>query len=100
MLLEFGLDCLNGQQAPHVSDKSIHYVVFGTFAKTEEDYDNGHGKKELRVLTLVDLLKSRISNEDFKKLSSFEKAVPEANKAARKRLLEAMSDVEEAEEID
>ena len=34
------LKSLGGQQVPPTSDETIFYIVFGTFAKSEQEYDS------------------------------------------------------------
>ena len=98
--MQCGINCLGGPTAPPVDDKSISYVIFGTFAKTEQEYDDGRGKNELRILKLIELLESDVSDKDIKKLSAFDKHVPKANKAARKRLIDEIDEEDEIDDVD
>ena len=95
------LKSLGGQQVPPTSDETIFYIVFGTFAKSEQEYDSDHGQKLLRMVSFKELLKN-VSDEDVKKLSSYEKHGIELHRASRKRLLEeivADEDAEDEEEV-
>ena len=95
------LKSLGGQQVPPTSDETIFYIVFGTFAKSEQEYDSDHGQKLLRMVSFKELLKN-VSDEDVKKLSSYEKHGIELHRASRKRLLEeivAEEDAEDEEEV-
>ena len=91
------LKSLGGQKVPPTSDRTIFYVVFGTFAKSEHEYESNHGQQMLRVVSFKELL-TNLSDEDVKKLSSYEKHGVELHRAARKRLLEEIEDEEEAED--
>ena len=93
------LKSLGGQQVPPTSDKTIFYVVFGTFAKSEDEYDSHHGQQLLRMVSFKELLKN-ISDEDVKKLSSYEKHGLESHRASRKRLIEEIEAEEDSEDED
>ena len=93
------LKSLGGQQVPPMSDKTIFYIVFGTFAKSEQEYESDHGQKLLRMVPFKELLKN-ISDEDVKKLSSYEKHGIESHRASRKRLLEEIEAEEDADAED
>ena len=84
------LKSLGGQTVPPASDKKIFYIVLGTFAKSEQEYDSDHGQQLLRMVSFKELL-NNVSDEDVKKLSSYEKGGIELHRAARKRLLEEIS---------
>ena len=94
-MLECGIACLGGTQAPPADDQQIHYTVFGSFAATEDDYESGRGKDLLRFVKFKEILKN-CSAECVKMLSAFEKDRHEPHRAARKRLLEAIEAEEEA----
>ena len=93
------LKSLGGKTVPPASDKKIFYIVLGTFAKSEQEYDSDHGQQLLRMVSFKELL-NNVSDEDVKKLSSYEKGGIELHRAARKRLLEEISaeDDEESED--
>ena len=93
------LKSLGGQQVPPTSDKTIFYIVFGTFAKSEQEYDSNHGQQLLRMVSFKELLKN-ISDEDVKKLSLYEKHGIESHRASRKRLIEEIEAEEDAEDED
>ena len=76
------LKSLGGQQVPPMSDKTIFYIVFGTFAKSEQEYDSNRGQQLLRMVSFKELLKN-VSDEDVKKLSSYEKHGIELHRASR-----------------
>ena len=95
------LKSLGGQNVPPTSDKTIFYIIFGTFAKSEAAYESDHGQKLLRIVSFKELLKN-VSDEDVRKLSSYEKEGIEHHRASRKRLLEeigAEEDVEAEDEV-
>ena len=96
--LAVDLESLDGQVVPPASDKKMFYIVFGTFAKSEDDYDSAHGQKLLRIVSFKELLKN-VSDEDIKKLSSYEKHGIELHRASRKRLIEEI-EADEAEDDD
>ena len=93
------LKSLGGQKVPPTSDKTIFYVVFGTFAKSEDEYDSDHGQKLLRIVSFKELLKN-LSDQDVKKLSTYEKHGIEHHRASRKRLYEEIEAEEDAEDED
>jgi hypothetical protein len=81
--LQCAVTCLGSTQAPPVDVKQIHYLVYGSFAATED----GIGKDELRLVTFKELLMN-CSDEDVRKLSTYEKdpIQPHRVRDARKRL--------------
>ena len=89
--MECGIACLGGTQAPPADDLKIHYLVFGSFAATEDD----DSKKQLRFVPFKEILKN-CSEEDVKKLAAYEKDRIGPHRATRKRLYEVI----EAEEED
>ena len=89
--LQCAVTCLGSTQVPPVDVKQIHYLVYGSFAATED----GIGKDELRLVTFKELLMN-CSDEDVKKLSTYEKDRIQPHRNARKRLYEQI----EAEEED
>ena len=97
--LAVDLESLGGKEVPPASDEKIFYIVFGTFAKSEDEYDKGRGEDLLRVVSFKELLKN-IGDEDVKKLSSYEKHGTELHRASRKRLLEEIAAEEDAEDLD
>ena len=60
------LKSLGGQMVPPASDKKIFYIVFGTVAKSEQEYDSDHGHQLLRMVSFKELL-NNVSDEDVKK---------------------------------
>jgi len=97
--LAVDLESLGGQQVPPASDKKIFYIVFGTFAKSEDEYDSNDGQQLLRMVSFKELLKN-VSDEDVRKLSSYEKDGIELHRASRKRLYEEIEAEEDAEDED
>ena len=93
------LKSLGGQQVPPTSDKTIFYIVFGTFAKSEQEYDSNRGQQLLRMVSFKELL-TNVGDEDVKKLSSYEKHGIELHRASRKRLIEEIEAEEDAEDED
>ena len=99
-MMECGLACLGGTQAPPADDQQIHFTVFGSFAATEDDHEADRGKTQLRLVTFKEILKT-CSEKDVKKLSAYEKNRIERHRAARKRLYEVLEAEEEVpEELD
>lgn len=96
--MECGIACLGGAQAPPAKDEQIHFVIYGSFAATEDEYVDGGGRDQLRLVKLKELVKN--CWEDIKTVSAYEKNRYEPHKAARKRLHDAVEAEEGPEELD